>query len=347
VRLRPREVEAFLQRPSAEARVVLLYGPDRGLAAERRRRLITAWLDDPGDPLALTVLEADQLRSDPARLIDEVQAYSMLGGRRAVRVSEAADGLTRIVTELLALPGTEAPVVLEAGDLGPSSSLRKLCDARPGAVAIPCYRQDEQDLARSLREHAQRLGLRVEPAAMAYLVAQLGADAAITRREIEKLDLYLGERRDVRLADAAAVVGDSSALELDQLLNATGTGDVALAMRLVERLVAARQAPVAVIRALQAHWLRLWRLRLQVEAGGTVASVVDNARPPIFFKARPAIAKALDRSGAVALRSGLGLLLETERRIKTTGLPAADILRHVVLDLTAPHHPASGQRMER
>ncbi|MFW5681357.1 MAG: DNA polymerase III subunit delta, partial [Pseudomonadota bacterium] len=71
MKLQPRQIQGFLQRPPVAVRAVLLYGPDRGLAAERRSALLRAWVDDPGDPLAVSVLEADHLRGDPARLIDE------------------------------------------------------------------------------------------------------------------------------------------------------------------------------------------------------------------------------------------------------------------------------------
>ncbi len=346
MKLPPRQVEGFLRRPPAEVRVVLLYGPDRGLAAERRRLLLTAWLDDPGDPLALTVLEGDQLRSDPARLLDEVQAYAMLGGRRVVRVTEATDGLAKLVQDVLALATTEAPLLLEAGELGAGSSLRKLCEGRPNAAAIPCYRLDERDLEQSVRGHLERLGLRAEPAAFAFLVAQLGADAAITRTELDKLDLYLGDRRQVRLEDAAACVGDSSTLELDALVHATTMGDPVTAMRLIERLLAAKQAPVAIVRVLQGHWQRLWRLRIAVEGGASIAGAVDGARPPIFFKAKPKVTKALGRLTAVDLRYGLHALVEAERRLKTTGLPAPDVLRHTVLSLAAPRQRGPVERIE-
>lgn len=335
MKLQPRQIRGFLERPPAAVRVVLLYGPDRGLAAERRSRLLRAWLDDPDDAMAVTVLEADLLRGDPARLLDEVQAYSMLGGRRVVRVTEAGDGLSKIVQAVLDLAVTEAPVLIEAGELAATSSLRKLCEGRANAAALPCYRLEERDLEQAIREQVQGLGLRVEPAAFAFLVAQLGADALITRSELDKLDLYMGERRDVRLEDVAACIGDSSALALEALLHATTTGDAGTAMRLVERLLAAKHAPVAVVRVLQGHWQRLWRLRVEVERGVAPAAVVEAARPPIFFKAKPRVLAALGRLGAADCRAGLEALVRAERQLKTTGLPAADVLRQTVLRVTA------------
>ncbi|MDP7343796.1 MAG: acetamidase/formamidase family protein, partial [Alphaproteobacteria bacterium] len=45
-----------------------------------------------------------------------------------------------------------------------------------------------------------------EPAAMAYLVANLGGDRGLSRRELEKLALYVGQPGPVTLAQAEACV---------------------------------------------------------------------------------------------------------------------------------------------
>lgn len=347
MKLAPRDVDSFLAKPADAIRVVLVYGPDRGQVVERRRRLLAAWLGPDHDPLAETVLAADQIRADPARLVDEAQAYALLGGRRVVRITDAGDELTKSLQGLLALEVTEAPVLVEGGDLGAGSTLRRLCESHPRAAALPCYRLEDKALARSIQDEVRRLGLRLEPAALEFLTAQLGADALITRTELEKLDLYMGERREVRLEDAAACIGDSSALALDQLLHAAALGEVGPALRLVERLLQARQSPVAIARSLQGHWQRLLRLRVQVEAGTPAAQVVETARPPVFFRARPAVRRALERHTARGLRRGLHDLVQLERQLKTTGLPAAELLRHGVLDLAVGTGRAQPPRMAR
>ena len=108
------KVEPFLRRPDPKTPVVLIYGPDEGLVRERAALLIKSVLDDPGDPFRLSDLAADQIRSDPGLLADEARALCLMGGRRVVRVRQAADGLRAAVTTLLALETIDALVVLES-----------------------------------------------------------------------------------------------------------------------------------------------------------------------------------------------------------------------------------------
>ncbi len=336
MKLAAREVERFLKSPPPDAHVVLLYGQDQGLIRQRRERLLGHWVDDATDAMAVTVLTAEEVRQDPARLADETQAFSMLGGRRAVRIIDAGDGVSEALKAVLGFPAVEAPVLVEAPrELAPSSSLRKLCEKETHATAIPCYRAEARDLPRLVEAGLTARGLRAEKPAIDHVAQHAGADRAVLDQELDKLALYMGDAAEVRFEDAAMCVGDGGALELDQLVHAASAGETGRALALLDRLLEAKQTPVGIVRALANHWRRLWRLALEVAAGNPVDAVIEGAKPRIFFRAKPAFKRALERRRAARLRADLDALVTAERDCKTTGKPAEWIVRRVVLRLAA------------
>ena len=78
--------EKYLAAPPPDSLGVLLFGPDRGLARERANLVAKAFLPDADDAFGLTVLTADDLAQDPARLADEMSAMSLLGDARLIRL---------------------------------------------------------------------------------------------------------------------------------------------------------------------------------------------------------------------------------------------------------------------
>src|SRR5260370_10020527 len=82
-------VEAFLRRPDADVRAVLLYGPDAGLVRERAETVARTICPDLQDPFRVADLAAASLVADPARLADEAAQISLMGGSRVIRVREA------------------------------------------------------------------------------------------------------------------------------------------------------------------------------------------------------------------------------------------------------------------
>ncbi len=334
MKLTQAQVERFLRQPDPRASVVLVYGPDEGLARERVEQLIRTVLDDPADPFRSSELPADGLRSEPGRLADEARALTLTGGRRVVRVRQASDQVTAACRALLGSGAAEALVLIEAGELAPSSSLRRLIEGAPDAVAIACYPDQGRDLAGLIEGTLAEHGLRAEPEARDYLVEHLGADRGVTRSELAKLALWAGAgAHRLSLDDVAAVVGDSAALGLDDLVDAASLGQAAELGRCLDRLLGEGQAPVRIVRALANHMLRLQRLALQIERGEVLQKVIDQARPPIHFRRKDKVRAALRRWPAARAAAALEGLVQAELACKTTGWPADLICREAALGL--------------
>jgi DNA polymerase-3 subunit delta len=337
MKLTAAQVERFLRAPDPRARAILVYGPDEGLVRERVERLIAGALDDPADPFRLSELGLDAVRSEPARLADEARALTFTGGRRVVRLRQATDQATAACRLLLAAQAVDALVVIDAGDLGASSSLRRLIEQAANAAAIPCYRDQGRELGAQIDRLLAEHGLAAAPDARAYLMEHLGADRGVTRSELAKLALYVDEagaeggRIDLDLA--ARVIGDSAALGLDDLMDAVATGERAQAARCLDRLLGEGQAPVRIVRSLANHFARLQRFALLVERGEAAERVIEQARPPVHFRRKAAVGAALRRWPAGPAGSALARLLEAELACKRTGSPAELLCREVALDL--------------
>lgn len=311
------EAERFVDRPPPAVDLVLLYGPDAGLAAERARRLAGRVVDDLADPFRVTDLDGPALESSPGRLAEEALALTLMGGRRLVRVRQAGDRLTAACKEVLAAPAA-AFVVLEAGELPGRSSLRQLCEASPRAAAIGCYPDTDKALPAVLRGLLQAAGLELTPDAFALLAARLGGDRALTRAEIDKLALYMADRPGTRatLDDVAAVVGDSSTLDTDRLIAAVVANNQAALELSLDRLLAEAADPGRLVRAVARTLLQALRTKAELARGKPPQAALAG----LFFERRTTMERLLRRPAA-DLIAALGALQEAETRCR---LAAAD-----------------------
>ena len=336
MKIAARDVESLLEG-RLPCPVLLFYGPDRGLVTRRSTRLVARFAGSPPDPFRFGELDADRLAAEPDLLLEEAQALAFGGGQRVLRVRDVDDRAVRAVRALLELPEPAAIVLLEAGELGPGSSLRRLVERASNAAACPCYREEGRELARSLERLLAEHGLTVEPDALAWLAAHLGADAGATCNEVEKLALYKDAQGDsrVRLEDVEAVVAEGGSLGFDALLSALLAGDVGAALRHLDRLFAAGQSAVGLLRQLARSFERLLRLRAEVESGADPQTVVARARPPVFFRQRPLYLRALRSRSSRDLLETLTLLRRAEVLCKHSGVPERTVCRQLLAELAA------------
>ena len=289
--LKAQEVDAFVSRPDTARFVVLVCGADAGLVSERVEALTRASVDDARDALAVIRMNGDDLASDPAKLIDEVQAIPMFGGRRAVWVRAGGRNFTAAVETVLALRTNDCRVIIEAGDLKKSAPLRTLCERTANAAVIVCYADTGRDLDRLIDEEMRPAGLTIAPDARAALTPLLGGDRRASRNELRKLALFALGRKRVEVEDVFSVVGDSSALALDDLVDAAFAGRPREIDVVFTKAVTAGVQPGAAIFATLRQLVGLHKARLAIEAGSTPEQELDAMR--LHFRRKPAVEAAL------------------------------------------------------
>jgi len=322
VKLTGARIAAFLRKPDPAVRAVLLYGSDGGQVIERARGLLRLVVDDLNDPFRVAELRGTDLVGDPARLADEVAALALTGGRRVVYVREAGDAVGALFDSFFADdPPGDAFVVVEAGALGPRSSLRVAFEEAERGAAIGCYGDEGEALEDIVVETLKARGVRAEPDALAFLVDHLGSDRLVTRGELEKLALYAAGKKEVTLADAMAVVGDSALLGLDDVIFGAAEGDHAATDRALARLYLEGVSPVTVLRAAARHLMRLQLVAAYMAEGGSAGQAVARLRPPVMFKLRDRLIAQAGRWTPERLTAALELVGEAELQCKTTGLP--------------------------
>lgn len=332
MKLAPRQLDAFLKAPTVPC--ILLYGPDSGLVRERAEALTRRVAGDVSDPFRVAEIPAAALRDDPARLADEANALSMTGGRRVVRLRDAGDAQTEIIGAFLAGPPPAALVLIEAGDLGRKSSLRLLFESAKTGVALPCYRDEGESLARLVDDVLGAAGLRPASEARRFLLEHLGNDRGVSRGELDKLVLYMAGRGPrVELEDVVACIGDSAATSLDDVAFAVGDGDIAALDRAIDRGLQDGATSVGILRAVARHFLRLHQTKAAMTAGGDLTRLVNSLRPPIYFRLVGRFQVQVQRWSEEALAAGIRRLLEAEIACKSTGAPDEALMRRACMDI--------------
>ncbi|MEJ8574949.1 DNA polymerase III subunit delta [Microbaculum marinum] len=312
--LKGEAINRFLRSPDKPLAVV--YGPDTGLVSERAANILAAFLGDDPDPMARSVVEGDALAGAPERLAEEAHSVPMFGGRHAIRVTATSRNIGPALEPILADPPREAMIVVEAGDLKPSSPIRKLAEKHANAAAIACYVDDQKAIDGLISEEMGSGGLQVTPDARAALLRLLGGDRRASRGELQKLASFCHGRGTVELEDVAAIVGDASALELDALIDATALGDATTASLVLRRSLASGTAPASIVSALARHFLQLSEARLKVDRGATAEAAMRELRPPVFFKRQNGFRRQLGIWSPAALDRAFELLSSTESEVR-------------------------------
>ena len=335
MKIQPRQIDQFVKAPDKAMRAILVYGPDTGLVRERAALLGKGVVADLNDPFNVATLTTSILDEDPARLRDEAQARSLMGGRRLIRVIDPADKIEPALKDYLKDdPNPDALIVIEAGDLKPASKLRKLAETASNMASIACYVDEARDIIPLVRDALKLEGYMIGNDALAAFAAAVKGDRQRIRMEIEKLILYMGPEKNIAHKDVVEACADAGAQGLDELISAVSAGQVAAAQSILSKLEGEGVDNTVILRSLQNHYYRLHAVRCHLDEGAGLDEAMAQLTPPVFFKQADSFRAQVMKQSAASLRRALDMLATIERRTRQTAMPAATLVAQGLLRLS-------------
>jgi DNA polymerase III subunit delta len=291
VAVKPQQTAAFMKAPPAGLVAVLFHGSDPGLVSERSAALahtLAARESPAGEILRLDETELDD---DPARLETELQTRPMFSGRRIVRAIAGRRISAQLLKPLLGSGPLEGLLIVEAGSLKSDDSLRTLFESQASCFAIACYPDSAADIDNLITEVLASFSLSIEDDARTLLQSRLGADRALSRVEIEKLALFSLGRAMITLENVESLVGDAAGLALERIAEAAADGRTKNAISDFGRALASGESAQMVIAVVQRYFLKLHRVRSDLDAGQRLDDALKAIRPPLFFKQKDTFAR--------------------------------------------------------
>jgi len=334
--------QRFIGSPPGDIIGVLLFGPDRGLAKERSKALTAKFISDPSDAFSTTVLTADDLSSDPAKLADEMSAMSLLGDGRLIRLrldhERNGAAISKLIKSFDADPSkAEAKLIIEGGDMPPRSAIRKACEAAKHFAAIGCYTASTNDLANLVRSSLTEHGIGIDGEALTLWLPLLEGDYALARSEIEKMALYKGYGSDpgaiVTVTDIKAVAAGGQSVSIDDIIMSAMGGQPDVCDASFRRAMAGKMNAAVILRSLQRHIGRLLEASANMDAGENAGSAIKSLRPPVFRMQEQAFLGQLRIWPSSMLARAQSQSLEAEKQLKTADAPANAITGRLLLAL--------------
>jgi DNA polymerase-3 subunit delta len=251
----------FLRNPAdvPTKPVYAVYGDDAFLRREALTAIMRAVLSGDADDELATRRFAGETAT-LADVLDEVRTLPFFTRRRLVIVEGADPFVTthRRELELYAEePARTGVLVLSVKVWTATTKLARLVD-RFG-LAIECKGPHERELHAWLVHLARsRFDVVLHEDAARLLLELVGPEVGILVSDLEKLSVYVGQRREIHRDDVAHLVGAGRIETVWKVLDAATTGRGALAIEDLDGLLTLGESPVGLLRAMSFSLLKLY-----------------------------------------------------------------------------------------
>ena len=187
-----------------------------------------------------------------------------------------------------------------------------------------------KDMPGWITHEAGKRGLKFNPAAALELAQYTGNDTRLASMELEKLDLFLGDRRTVEIADIAAICTFTSSATIWQLVDAMGEKNTRKALEVHHQLLETMDA-----REIFPMIIRQFRLLLMarevVDARGGQAEVAAQVGVAPFQAKN--LLEQLKNFNRAALKCVYFKLMEIEEQSRTSGVEMPVLIDSLIVGM--------------
>lgn len=328
----------FLQDP-ARGGVKPIYavsGDDAYLRREALTAISRAALGDEADELAVSRFPGDQAKLSD--VLDEVRTLPFLARCRVAIVEGADPFVTAHRRELEAYaekPATSGVLVLSVKAWPSSTKLAK--QVEKVGLSVDCKAPSERDLPAWLVGLSRgRFGVKLDDDAARLLVELVGPEPGLLASELDKLSIYVGDKKAIHRANVARMVGAGRVETIWRTLEAATTGKGAEALQDLERLLTSGEHPVGLLAAMSTSLRKVHhagQLRLARRDHETACKMAGLNYPAAIELAR----KQHSHLGPGRVARLPEMLLKADLDLKGASmLPPRVVLERLLVELSRP-----------
>jgi DNA polymerase III subunit delta len=327
--------------PSRPGPIHAVLGEDTYLAERALERILGAAIGEDRQE-ALRVLYGDESKWE--EVVSAARTGSLFVSRRAivVRRADQLKGDEEAITAYAADPAPDVTLVLLA-----SKPDRRRNPWKRLATAATVHDASPKK-GRALRSHVEEelraRGLRFDASAFEDLLGEVGQDLRRLLGEVDKLEAWAGDRKEIRAEDVGEVLGRGLGQPLYRLSDAFAGRETPVALELVERLLGDGEEGLRILSALHRSARQVRAAVAMREAKAPRADIGARILPPHMQFKLDALIEASRRWAEADLVRALRALGRADRRMKRGADAATTLVAAVVESCGAgPTSPRPGR----
>jgi len=262
---------------------LLFFGPNEGLIKDDILKICKSFKEGlETDEITINGKTLDENHS----LIDEeIRSFSMFSEKKIIHLENLKDKHLQYF-ESQEIENAKILLIIKSDNLSKSSKIRNFFEKHKKYATIPCYEDDMRSTMNLLSQFQTKNKIKFNSDVKNYLLQNLSSDRLISKNELEKILLVIGNEHDqeIELVDIQKVINDGSSNSLNIINEYVMYGKVNQVSKHLYKIFDEGTNAVAIIRSLLNYLVRVNKTQIEIKKTGNFDEAIKQLRPPVFWK---------------------------------------------------------------
>ena len=270
----------------------LLYGENIGLKKDIRE-LITTEIKKKSKNLEILFLYETEILNNEENFYNSIFGGSLFGDKKIITIYDATDKIIDKLSYVYEECPNNICLIIFSEILEKKSKLRIFFETNKKTICIPCYLDNEKDLAVIAQLELKRNNITLSREIINLLIEKSNSDRNNLRNEINKIISYSLNKKTLVIEDVKSLINFSGDYKSDIFINECLCGNIKQYKKIISELYTSAVNQILLLRILSNKIQRLLKMKESEDKTSNIDSLINATKPPIFWKEKSLVKKQL------------------------------------------------------
>ena len=219
---------------------------------------------------------------------------SFFDNEKIIIVNRSSEKIYEVVENIIVKNITDTKIIFNANVLEKKSKLRSLFEKKKELIVIPTYRDTSVTLMEITRKFFNNYKISISQETINLLVNRCNGNRAHLKSELDKILIYIQDKKKIDLEEIYKLTNLSENFNINELVDTSLSKNPQKTSEMLSESNYKSEDGMLILRTFLQKAKRLLNLYEEQNESKNLDSLINNYKPPIFWKDKPIVRKQLE-----------------------------------------------------
>ena len=266
----------------------LIYGENEGLKKEIIQTLKKKF---PGN---IDNFEEGQIFSNNELFYEKIFNRSLFEKEKIIIVNRCSEKIYDVVEKIIDKKISDTKIILNFNILEKRSKIRNLFEKDKELIIVPTYKDTSIGLAEIAKKFFNNYKISISQETINLLVSRCNGDRGHLKTELDKILIYINDKKNINLEEIYKLTNLAENFSINELVDTSLSKNSQKISEILNESNYKLEDGILILRTFLQKAKRLLNLYEGQSGNISFDSLINNYKPPIFWKDKPIIKRQLE-----------------------------------------------------
>ncbi len=257
-----------------------------------------------------------QIISNNEEFYDKLFNRSLFDKEKIIIIKRCSEKIYEVIENIIEKKVSDVKIILNANILEKKSKLRNLFEKSSKLVIVPTYKDTSTILADLAKKFFYNYKISISSETINLLVNRCNGDRGHLKSELDKILIYMHDKKNINLEEIYRLTNLAENFSINELVDTSLSKNSRKASDIINESNYKSEDGILILRTFLQKAKRLLNIYEKQDEKVSFDSLIDNYKPPIFWKDKPIVRKHLENWSKSGIKDLIININKTETILK-------------------------------